>query len=204
MTSPTPSHWTLESVSQVAGRSLTSRTQLWPQPWNTVVATRTDVTFRGMGAGSVGARRTWSGASHSQRTDVSRAAESPRESLHGAGRDSSPRAGNAGKTWAKRKGLSRRASSRSRQPVGPNGLPAGEGTPGQALGLGPLPACSLLNLRPHGHLLPLAWCCRVGEMWVRCHISGHWGPFSDLVCKAVRSQAWDLCMWPTGPTGQLG
>lgn len=64
--------WTLCSVSWAAGRTLTSRTQLWPQSWNTVVATGTDVTFCSVGARGVGARTTRNGVSHSYRADVPR------------------------------------------------------------------------------------------------------------------------------------
>ena len=62
--------WTLCSVSWAAGRTLTSRTQLWPQPRSTVVAAGTDVTFCGMGARCIEARRTWSSFSQSYRAEV--------------------------------------------------------------------------------------------------------------------------------------
>ena len=67
---PPLSLWTLFSVSWAAGRTLTSRTQLWPQPRSTVVAAGTDVTFCGMGARGIEARRTWSSFSQSYRAEV--------------------------------------------------------------------------------------------------------------------------------------
>lgn len=92
---------------------------------------------------------------------------------------------------------------------GPRRPSSRRGHPQSGPGAGTLACLLSAESAPHGLLLPLAWPCRVGEMGggrgvVRCHVSGHWCPFSNLVCKAVRSQAWDLCMWPTGPTGQLG
>lgn len=86
----------LGQASRTVGCSLTSGTQLWPHPWNTVAATGTDETFCCGSVGGIGAGRTRSDIYHSPRTEVPRKAKSPRQTLHEDSRGSPSSEGDTG------------------------------------------------------------------------------------------------------------
>lgn len=94
--SPFSGQRVLRQVIRTVGCSLTSRTQLWPHPWNTVAATGTDEAFYCGSVGGIGARRTRSDIYHSPRTEVPRKAKSPRQTLHEDSRGSPSSAGDTG------------------------------------------------------------------------------------------------------------
>lgn len=95
-TTPPSSPRTLGPASRIIGCLLTSGTQLWPHPWNTVVATRADETFCHSSTGGIRARRARSHVYHSPRTEVPGKARFSSKALHEENRGSSPSAGDTG------------------------------------------------------------------------------------------------------------